>query len=225
MGLTIDKVVQSAAESNIAISDGVDTLAVNGDGSLNSVVTATNLDIRDLVFATDSVNISGSTLGANDGVDIGDVTINNASGVSAVNIQDGGNSITVDAVDLDIRNLTHVASQDSVRIGDGTDLLEINADGSLNFQTAATTTMNTVAVTATTTVQQLPATNLANRRFINIQNRNDEDIFMVEAIGSVKADGTYIPKNASLFFEAGPSLDIFLVSDATTADVRILEIA
>lgn len=30
------------------------------------------------------------------GVDIGDVTINNASGASAVNIQDGGNSITVD---------------------------------------------------------------------------------------------------------------------------------
>lgn len=30
------------------------------------------------------------------GVDIGDVTVNNASGVAAVNIQDGGNSITVD---------------------------------------------------------------------------------------------------------------------------------
>lgn len=35
-------------------------------------------------------------LSANDGVDVGDVTINNASGGSAVNIQDGGNSITVD---------------------------------------------------------------------------------------------------------------------------------
>lgn len=59
-------------------------------------VTATNLDIRDLVFATDKVDVSGSTLGANSGVDIGDVTINNATGASAVNIQDGGNSITVD---------------------------------------------------------------------------------------------------------------------------------
>lgn len=35
-------------------------------------------------------------LGSNSGVDIGDVTINNASGASAVNIQDGGNTITVD---------------------------------------------------------------------------------------------------------------------------------
>lgn len=31
------------------------------------------------------------------GTDIGDVTINNASGAAAVNIQDGGNSVTVDA--------------------------------------------------------------------------------------------------------------------------------
>lgn len=35
-------------------------------------------------------------LAANDGVDVGDVTINNASGASAVNVQDGGNSLTVD---------------------------------------------------------------------------------------------------------------------------------
>lgn len=35
-------------------------------------------------------------LAANDGVDIGDVTVNNASGASAVNVQDGGNSLTVD---------------------------------------------------------------------------------------------------------------------------------
>jgi hypothetical protein len=34
------------------------------------------------------------------GVDIGDVTVNNAAGAAAVNIQDGGNSITVDATSL-----------------------------------------------------------------------------------------------------------------------------
>ena len=39
-------------------------------------------------------------LAANSGVDIGDVTINNAGGGSAVNIQDGGNSITVDSANL-----------------------------------------------------------------------------------------------------------------------------
>jgi len=37
-----------------------------------------------------------SALQTQPGVDIGDVTVNNASGAAAVNIQDGGNTITVD---------------------------------------------------------------------------------------------------------------------------------
>jgi hypothetical protein len=36
-----------------------------------------------------------------------------------------------EAVDFDIRDLTHVS--DSIKVGDGTDFLEINADGSLNI--------------------------------------------------------------------------------------------
>ena len=74
-----------------------------------------------------------------------DVTIDNAAGAAAVNIQDGGNSITVDgtvavssvagtvtvtATDLDIRDLTDAS--DKVSIGDGTDTLGINSDGSIN---------------------------------------------------------------------------------------------
>lgn len=58
----------------------------------------------------------------------------NADG--SINITDNGGSITVDAVDLDIRNLTHVS--DSVKIGDGTDLLAVNADGSINSVVTAT---------------------------------------------------------------------------------------
>jgi len=54
------------------LTDGTDTALITGSGELNVLATA------------------------QPGVDIGDVTINNASGGSAVNIQDGGNSITVD---------------------------------------------------------------------------------------------------------------------------------
>jgi hypothetical protein len=101
-------------------------------------VTATNLDIRDLTHVSDSVRIGDGTDLANvtasgelnviataqPGVDIGDVTINNAAGAAAVNIQDGGNSITVDgtvtatATDLDIRDLT--LALDSVKISANT---------------------------------------------------------------------------------------------------------
>lgn len=114
-------------------------LAVNADGSINitdngSAITvdATNLDIRDLVFASDKVDASGSTvaLDAPTLAALESITVQNGAGAAAVNIQDGGNSITVDATDLDIRDLTHAS--DSVKIGDGTDFLAINSDGSIN---------------------------------------------------------------------------------------------
>lgn len=45
------------------------------------------------------------------GIDIGDVTVNNAAGAAAVNIQDGGNSITVDGtVSITASTLAYAAS-------------------------------------------------------------------------------------------------------------------
>ena len=59
----------------------------------------TRLDVNLSTRASESTL---STLNAKfvNGTDIGDVTINNGAGVSAVNIQDGGNSITIDATSL-----------------------------------------------------------------------------------------------------------------------------
>lgn len=69
--------------------------------------------------------------------DIGTVTT--LTGITNdVNIADGGNSITVDAVDLDIRALDHVTIGDSVRIGDGTEIMLVNADGSINVVVSGT---------------------------------------------------------------------------------------
>lgn len=65
-----------------------------------------------------------STNQANSGVDIGDVTINNASGGSAVNIQDGGNTITVDgtvaATQSGTWNITNVSGTVSLPTGAAT---------------------------------------------------------------------------------------------------------
>lgn len=69
--------VDQAAGSSIQLTDGTDTLAINADGSINvqSTISATDLDIRDLVAATDSVsawthdgagNAIGSTTGSLD---------------------------------------------------------------------------------------------------------------------------------------------------------------
>lgn len=84
-------------------------LLVHPDGSIdvNAEVSATDLDIRDLVFATDKVDVSGSevSLDATTLAALESITVQNGAGAAAVNIQDGGNSITVDATDLDIRDL------------------------------------------------------------------------------------------------------------------------
>lgn len=169
----VDVVIDAASGDNIAIrdSDG-DELAVNVDGSINVVVqditldytndsvtvyqgtnpwivSATDLDIRNLTFAQDKVDVSGSSVSVsnfpatqdvnivssveleikndagnpipvNGTVELGattlaaleSVTVQNPAGAGAVNIQDGGNSITVDATNLDIRDL--VFSTDKV---------------------------------------------------------------------------------------------------------------
>lgn len=69
-------------------------------GTNNDVtVTSGNITVSGTATVSGTVAATQSgtwTLGANSGVDIGDITINNASGASAVNIQDGGNTITVD---------------------------------------------------------------------------------------------------------------------------------
>lgn len=66
-----------------------------------------------------------------------DVTVVNSAGAAAVNIQDGGNIITVDATDLDIRNLD--CTTDSVSICDGGgNPLAIDSTGNINSNLYAT---------------------------------------------------------------------------------------
>lgn len=134
-----------AALESITVQNGSGGAAVNIQDGGNSItvdgsvtVSATDLDIRDLVFATDKVDVSNSTVNLSAGslAALESITVQNGAGAAAVNIQDGGNSITVDgsvtvsATDLDIRDLSH--TQDSVKIGDGTDFLAVNTDGSIN---------------------------------------------------------------------------------------------
>lgn len=77
-----------AADTGLVVNAVLHGLTTAGGGSY--------VDVKVNPSGALAVDASGSTLAANSGVDIGDVTINNAAGAAAVNIQDGGNSITVD---------------------------------------------------------------------------------------------------------------------------------
>lgn len=160
MGISIDKLQfdPSAPAENqrvgsfligsggTVISETGSSLNVNVTNSLS--ISATDLDIRDLVFATDKVDVSGSevsldaatlaaleniTVSATD-LDIRDLVYTQDS----ITAHQGGtwvidsisNAVTVTALNLDIRDLSH--SQDSIKIGDGTNFLAVNGDGSIN---------------------------------------------------------------------------------------------
>jgi hypothetical protein len=120
-----------AALESITVQNGAGGAAVNiQDGGNSITVDATDLDIRDLDSAQDSVEVLQAThdnLNLNANLQVGDADVANGNPVP---VSDAGGSLTVDAVNLDIRDLTHVS--DSVKVGDGTDFLAINADGSIN---------------------------------------------------------------------------------------------
>lgn len=114
--------------------DSNDNLNVN----LNTRLDATNDAVR-LGDGTDLANVTAAgelnvLASAQPGVDIGDVTINNAAGASAVNVQDGGNSLTVDAVDLDIRNLANAQDNVGVYGTDGTTARQLKTDAAGELQ-------------------------------------------------------------------------------------------
>lgn len=103
-------------------------LVYGADGAATDTTTSAGFPVQ-IVAGSASIGV----LGSNSGVDIGDVTINNASGASAVNIQDGGNTITVDGTI-------------SATIGDGSNVPEVTTAGT----DGSTNSKNGIAVYART---------------------------------------------------------------------------
>jgi hypothetical protein len=85
--VTVTQSTGSNLNANVTVQNASIPVTDNG-GSLTVDNAGT--------FAVQAAQSGTWTLGSNSGVDIGDVTINNTGGASAVNIQDGGNTITVD---------------------------------------------------------------------------------------------------------------------------------
>lgn len=92
--------------------------------TLNSKIATVNTSAVTISTSLPAGTNTIGKLSLNDGIDIGDVTINNASGSSAVNIQDGGNSITVDgtvgATQSGTWNVTNVSGTVSLPTGAST---------------------------------------------------------------------------------------------------------
>lgn len=114
------------------------------------------MQIRDSAGNERGVNVTAASelnviATAQPGVDIGDVTINNAAGAAAVNIQDGGNSITVDgtvaATQSGTWNIATVTTVTGATISNGAGASAVNIQDGGN----SITVDGTVAVSGTVT--------------------------------------------------------------------------
>ena len=171
-------------------------------------VSATNLDIRDLAFATDSVDVSGSSVSIT-------------------------GSVAVTATDLDIRDLTHVS--DSVRLGDGTSFYTsttVSSDIGLDVYQLNDPELANVAIassaqvlTAANTAQALLASPLASRKYLFLMNNTNKNIF-VGGSGVTTANGYPIPQGSAMELRAGVASPVYWISTTIpSGDVRTLELS
>jgi carbon monoxide dehydrogenase subunit G len=134
-GAAYDARQVTVQNSSLPVTDNAGSLTVDAP-----VATPVFVRLSDGAAAITTLPVSLATntptLQANSGVDVGDVTINNSTGAAAVNIQDGGNSITVDG------SVTATLSAETTKV-----IGTVNVAAS---QTIATTNAGTFAVQQTT---------------------------------------------------------------------------
>lgn len=165
-------------------------------GSLT--VDATNLDIRDLVFATDKVDVTGSEVSLDSATlaALESITVQNGAGAAAVNIQDGGNSITVDG---------------SVTVNDAA-----------LANTAISNEVETLDVA--NTAQNIVASILANRKYLLAYN-NDNNKMFIGASGVTVANGFPVSPGGYIELRAGAAVDVEFVSAKLNHEIRTLQLS
>jgi hypothetical protein len=230
------------------------------------------------------------------GVQIDPRQIRALTNADVVTVEQGTSPWVVSATDLDIRNLSH--TQDSIKIGDGTDFLAINADGSINVNADISVTngsdkaedaahasgdigtyvlavrqdtlansvsadgdyaslkvdavgalyVNVAAFSGTVTVtdaalantailsaanpldiadtaEAVKASALASRKYLWIYNNDNTKVF-IGASGVTAANGFPVSPGSYLELRAGPAVSPFFVGQSgKTPEIRTLELS
>lgn len=213
----------------VAVTDNGGSITV--DGSVT--VSATDLDIRDLAFASDSVTAhQGGTW------NIGTVsTITNV-----VHVDDNGGSITVDgavtvsATDLDIRDLSAATDSVSAYLKDGSGNSITSTGGSLNVNMTNTLTVNDAALAnvamahsantldVAATAESVVASALANRKYLMLYNKGNR-VMYVGGSGVTSSNGFPVSPGAYLEMRLGAAQDVKYVADDLGHEIRVLELS
>jgi hypothetical protein len=225
------------------VVDSAPTTAVTGtfyqatqpvSGTVTANLSATDNAVLDVIAAKDFA--TQTTLAALNakmvtGTDIGDVTINNAAGAAAVNIQDGGNAITVDGTVTSNLSATDNAVLDSIAAaaaaietavegtltvtggGGGVEYTEGDIDASITGSAImwedADNTLATVSATNPLPVSaSIDTTGLA----LAANQQND-------ALTNTQLRATAVPVSGSLTVDLGANNDVTVTSGTVTANL------
>lgn len=155
--ITVDVDLDQSTDS-VAIGDGTNLVAVSASGELS--VAAVDFDIRDLQFATDSVDVSGSSVSIS----------------GNVNVTQGTSPWVVSATDLDIRDLAFATDK-------------VDASGS-TVELGATTlaALETITVLQGTSPWVVSATDLDIRDLAFATDKVDVSGSAVTSTGNVADD-------------------------------------
>jgi hypothetical protein len=183
-------------------------------------VTATDLDIRDLAFATDKVDVSGSSV--------------SISGTVAVT--QSTSPWVVSATNLDIRDLDAATDSVSAWTKDGsgnaitstTGYLDVYVQGSgpltVNDAALANTAGANAALSVGTSSISAVASILSSRKYLFAFNNGNKAMYL--GFGTVtSANGFPMFPGQAYEFRAGPALDMKVISTAASQDLRTLELS
>lgn len=230
---------------SIKIGDGTEIASVTAANQLEVAVTAAlpagtnnigDVDVLSVIPGVGATNLGKAEDAAHSSGDVGvmGLAVRNDAGTALAAdgdyiplIVNSAGHLWVAANNLDIRDLTHVS--DSVKIGDGTDFLAVNADGSINaqFTEAGYASWLVSAETVDTTAGgvQLVATPLTGRLRVEIQNLGSQDIYIAEATGVTVSSGLKVPKGSSYEQALDAGAEIWAITPSGTSDVRVAEYA
>lgn len=229
---------------------GKQSLDVNLTGSTGSItVTATDLDIRDLTAATDSVRIGDGTdfLAVNadgsinvqaefnspikfrqDGlvVEVIEDTVTPANNQPLpVKLTGATGDINITAGDINVQ-LDHTgANFDSVRIGDGTELVAITQTNDMQVVDRVNAAILSSAQTVGTSAVQIAATSLANRKKLIVSNESNQAIYLGGSNAVLASDGFPVYPGEQFELPAGPALAVWAIGEKAGQAVRVFEAA
>jgi hypothetical protein len=205
-----------AGDDGTLIGHVSDALKVN-IANASMVVSATDLDIRNLVFATDKVDVSGSSV----------------SITGSVAVTQSTSPWVVSATDLDIRDLA--AATDSVSswvkdgagnsIGSTANALDVNIkSGDLDDNLANSAIENESRTVGVTAIATTAAAAIVGRKWLYLANVSNKAMFFGKA-SVTTANGFPVYPGDKHEFRIGALVTTNVIGEAAGLDLRVMQLS